>query len=52
MRLPVTHINQSRDVISGTVWCTFQWTKPEHVRGRETEQDKTEQGGETAWVGH
>lgn len=52
MKLPVTDINQSGDMISGTVWCTFQWAKPEHGRGRETEQDGTEWGGETAWVGH
>lgn len=42
IKLPVTSINQSGYMISGTVWCTFQWTKPEHGSGREPEQDGTE----------
>lgn len=49
MRLP--DINQLGGMISDTVWCTFQWTKPEHGRGEKTEQEESE-WGETAWVGH
>ncbi len=44
MRLPVTDINQSGDMISGTVWCTFQWTKPEHGRAERLNKTKQNEG--------